>query len=813
MVGNMIFIGNIFIGNVLGNVVGDVKGNVTGNLIGDSYGKHTGPVCGDVTGNLTGDSTGKHTGPVCGDVDGNVTGNLIGDSYGKHTGPVCGPVTGDVTGNLTGDSTGKHTGPVCGPVTGDVTGNLTGDSTGKHTGPVCGDVDGNVTGNLIGDSYGKHTGPVCGDVTGNLTGDSTGKHTGPVCGDVDGNVTGNLIGDSYGKHTGPVCGNVRGNLIGDSYGKHTGPVCGDLTGNVNSETVVANLVCAPEIQVDIINEKTLHHGVIVDRVLHKDNMVVADKLTANTKVVTDLIDPESGTLDVDGNLLPVLDDKYNLGSMTKKWKTMYTNDLIVCQNATVMGNLTTLGNITIVGTETFVVDDPCIVINNEPNTVLNAGYFMQRYQTENDTLDGAVVDGPTNQTANVVAAASENVTLASMASGDDDRYNDWWISISNGTGVNQVRKIVDYDGNSKVATIQSAWTVVPDTSSIYGLHPCNFVGLIWDEGMDKFTLSCKANGNCETSVTEMYMSLCAADIESHNVVPRIDQTYDLGTTDLKWATIHVADVDMCGNIVGGNLIGDSYGKHTGPVCGDVTGNLEGKVTGNVCGNLIGDSYGKHTGPVCGDVTGNLEGKVTGNVCGNLIGDSYGKHTGPVCGDVTGNLEGKVTGNVCGNLIGDSYGKHYGNVCGNLIGDVYGNVYGNVITVVKTVQTLALSYYTSDQTVSSPKFIGLGNNSGMMEDTSTIVPFNGTISCLAFSVKTKDPMAADGSTARVWIRPPGGNATPTTLIATIDGNNGPCTIATGNVSIPVCSEIAVLINPTTGIQPAVTLCIDEVVPGP
>jgi outer membrane lipoprotein SlyB len=257
------------------------------------------------------------------------------------------------------------------------------------------------------------------------------------------------------------------------------------------------------------------------------------------------------------------------------------------------------------------------------------------------------------------------------------------------------------------------------------------------------------------------------------------------------------------------LIGDSYGKHTGPVCGDVTGNLEGKVTGNVCGNLIGDSYGKHYGPVCGDVTGNI----VGNITGKFIGNTCGKHTGPVCGDVTGNLEGKVTGNVCGNLIGDSYGKHYGNVCGNLIGDVYGNVYGNVITVVKTVQTLALSYYTSDQTVSSPKFIGLGNNSGMMEDTSTIVPFNGTISCLAFSVKTKDPIDADGSTARVWIRPPGGNATPTTLIATIDGNNGPCTIATGNVSIPVCSEIAVLINPTTGIQPAVTLCIDEVVPGP
>jgi hypothetical protein len=97
------------------------------------------------------------------------------------------------------------------------------------------------------------------------------------------------------------------------------------------------------------------------------------------------------------------------------------------------------------------------------------------------------------------------------------------------------------------------------------------------------------------------------------------------------------------------------------------GNVD--VTGDVTvgGNVLGDTIGKHTGPVCGDVTG--------NVTGNLLGDSYGTHTGPVVGDVTGNV------------IGDSYGKHYGNVCGNLIGDSFvdGNICANVVLTSKLME--------------------------------------------------------------------------------------------------------------------------------
>lgn len=64
------------------------------------------------------------------------------------------------------------------------------------------------------------------------------------------------------------------------------------------------------------------------------------------------------------------------------------------------------------------------------------------------------------------AGAATTITLASDASAVDDAYNDYYIKITGGTGEGQARKITDYVGSTKVATV-ATWGTNPDNTSTY----------------------------------------------------------------------------------------------------------------------------------------------------------------------------------------------------------------------------------------------------------------------------------------------------------------------------------------------------------
>lgn len=81
---------------------------------------------------------------------------------------------------------------------------------------------------------------------------------------------------------------------------------------------------------------------------------------------------------------------------------------------------------------------------------------------------GAVVDVITAGTAQ--AGAAGTITLASGSNATDDYYNGATIRITNNTptGVqNQSRKITDYTGSTKVATIDTNWATNPTSSTTY----------------------------------------------------------------------------------------------------------------------------------------------------------------------------------------------------------------------------------------------------------------------------------------------------------------------------------------------------------
>jgi hypothetical protein len=73
-------------------------------------------------------------------------------------------------------------------------------------------------------------------------------------------------------------------------------------------------------------------------------------------------------------------------------------------------------------------------------------------------------------TGSAQAGAAGSITLAAGASATDDIYNGMVISITSGTGNGHVGVITDYDGTTKVATVQaSTATFVPGASSAYSI--------------------------------------------------------------------------------------------------------------------------------------------------------------------------------------------------------------------------------------------------------------------------------------------------------------------------------------------------------
>jgi hypothetical protein len=113
--------------------------------------------------------------------------------------------------------------------------------------------------------------------------------------------------------------------------------------------------------------------------------------------------------------------------------------------------------------------------------VINGNYF--RFPAFVDRLNFvSVTESDTAQ-----AGSATTITLAAGASAVDDFYNDWVVLIDSGTGANQRRIIVDYNGTTKGATVSKDYTTNPDATSVYTLFK-SFMDIV-------------ASGNAKASVS------------------------------------------------------------------------------------------------------------------------------------------------------------------------------------------------------------------------------------------------------------------------------------------------------------------------
>ena len=67
-------------------------------------------------------------------------------------------------------------------------------------------------------------------------------------------------------------------------------------------------------------------------------------------------------------------------------------------------------------------------------------------------------------------STSTTIKLATGASSTDDAYNGMYVTLTGGTGDGQERLITDYEGSTRIATVDAAWTTTPDNTSTYSLR-------------------------------------------------------------------------------------------------------------------------------------------------------------------------------------------------------------------------------------------------------------------------------------------------------------------------------------------------------
>lgn len=186
----------------------------------------------------------------------------------------------------------------------------------------------------------------------------------------------------------------------------------------------------------------------------------------------------------------------------------------VLGNLNVLGNTVLNGNLTVQGTTTTLtstntnLNDNVLVLNSGPSGSRDSGILVNRFQSDNDSGTGDVVNDTRSISDTLPlqgSLTSTQIKLSSVASSVDNFYTGWWIKVTSGFSNNQVRKITAYVGSTRTATVSTAWTNQnPSINDVVLLFNKPYVGLMYDELSDKFVFGSTVDdpGNASTSFTD-----------------------------------------------------------------------------------------------------------------------------------------------------------------------------------------------------------------------------------------------------------------------------------------------------------------------
>jgi hypothetical protein len=195
------------------------------------------------------------------------------------------------------------------------------------------------------------------------------------------------------------------------------------------------------------------------------------------------------------------------GSLIVKGGIGVAGDVNVQGNVSIIGSLFVQGTVSSINSTTINILDNILVLNAGANGSRDSGFIINRYQTENDTGLGDVVfdTDPLNFTLpSQISLTSSEIKLPSIANNNNDYYTGWWMKINSGFSNDQVRKIIAYNGTTKIATLMSPFTTQnPSIGDLVLLFFKPYVGLIYNEINDYFELGATISnpGNDPISIT------------------------------------------------------------------------------------------------------------------------------------------------------------------------------------------------------------------------------------------------------------------------------------------------------------------------
>ncbi|MFH0987300.1 MAG: prepilin-type N-terminal cleavage/methylation domain-containing protein [Patescibacteria group bacterium] len=118
-----------------------------------------------------------------------------------------------------------------------------------------------------------------------------------------------------------------------------------------------------------------------------------------------------------------------------------------------------------------------------------------------------------SETAMSQGGSPNTIQLSTLASSQNDYYKDAFVKIISGTGLDQTKKIINYNGSTKIAVIQGSWDTNPDSTSNYRIDTFYY-----------YIYYVKDNSNLKRKILVYYFSGDPDTYVSWNAEPPINET-------------------------------------------------------------------------------------------------------------------------------------------------------------------------------------------------------------------------------------------------------------------------------------------------
>ena len=224
-----------------------------------------------------------------------------------------------------------------------------------------------------------------------------------------------------------------------------------------------------------------------------------------------------------------------------------SSTVTIGKDLVVSGNFTVSGTTTTVNTETVTVEDNIVVYNSAPTGTADGGFAVKRFQRSASGGSDDIVSDTPNETSAThggntqVGTTASTIILNAGANATNDYYSGWWIKITSGARSGDVRRIKQYNGTTKVATIYATGDTDPSFPSqelnfqspftdynnvSYSLYGNVFIASVYDESSDRWVL---ASVPLEPAVTAQITPLKYIDIQTGSI-------YSTGTLNVNTIT-------------------------------------------------------------------------------------------------------------------------------------------------------------------------------------------------------------------------------------------------------------------------------------